>query len=105
MAHARRFPRPWHVEEITESFNAADATRTGVGLRPLACGLWYLAPAEVVAVGSRLMRIVRIAAGAVIAALLALTPAQAAKRVALVIGNDRYAALPQLRNADGGELM
>jgi hypothetical protein len=33
------------------------------------------------------------------AALLAAAPAQAAKRVALVIGNDRYAALPQLRNA------
>jgi hypothetical protein len=45
------------------------------------------------------MLIVRIAAGAVIAALVALTPAQAAKRVALVIGNDRYAPLPRLRNA------
>jgi protein-disulfide isomerase len=45
------------------------------------------------------MRIVRIAVGVVLGLLVALTPAHAAKRVALVIGNDRYAALPQLRNA------
>src|SRR5215471_21442520 len=44
--------------------------RIGAGLRPRVCSLWYLAPAEVVAVGSRLMRIVRIAWGAVIAVLL-----------------------------------
>src|SRR5262245_942664 len=45
------------------------------------------------------MHTIRILVAALIASLIGLMPAQAAKRVALVVGNDRYSELPHLRNA------
>src|SRR4051794_16468429 len=45
------------------------------------------------------MRHIAILLGLLLVLAFGLAPAQAQKRVALVVGNDRYAALPVLRNA------
>jgi hypothetical protein len=47
----------------------------------------------------RLMCLPAMIVGVMIVLGLAVAPSHAEKRVALVIGNDRYMALPQLRNA------